>query len=142
MADEKTYEQVMAERDARKAALAAAKADQRKADMLKLAELELEHGDDAIAPVWTLEGLVVVRMPTRAEMARWREAMWAEDAKPGQRQQRKAAASPTLGDACVIYPDKATYKAMTDRRAGIADAVGAACVKLGGINEEEDAGKS
>lgn len=142
MADTKTYEEIMAERDARKAAAKAAKGEQHKTEMLKLAELEVDHGDDNIAPVWTSEGLVVIRTPTRAEMARWREAMWAEDSKASQRQQRKAGAGPALAEACVIYPDKGVYKAMCERRAGIADAVAGAAVKLGGVGEDDDAGKS
>lgn len=138
---DKTFEERMVERDARKAAAAKAREDQKQRDMLVLDGLEQEHGDDNVMPVWTAGGLVVLSRPTAGSMKRWREAMWAEKVKPAERSAIKAKAAGDLAKTCIRFPPADEYAALVDKYPGIPDAVGAEAVKFAGIVEDEEAGK-
>jgi hypothetical protein len=138
----KSYDEIVAEREARKAAAAAAKKEQAHRELMVLNDLELEHGDDNVMGVHTVGGLVVIARPRSAPMQRWREIMWSEKTKAGDRAAVKARAAGDLAATCVLYPDKQAYSAMVEKYPGVADAVGAAAVKFAGIVEEEEAGKS
>lgn len=138
MANDKTIEEIRAERDARKAALAKSKASREETELRELNRLEVEHGDENVMAVHTIGGMVVISRPKPGPMARWREMMWCEKVKPGERAAVKARAAADLAKTCVIYPESGAYAALVDQYPGVADAVGAAAVKFAGIIEEDE----
>jgi hypothetical protein len=136
------YEQRLEAREARKAVLAAEKEEQKKRELLLLDDLEQEHGDDNVRPVWTVGGLVVIRCPKPPEMQRWREALWGTKNKQSENAASRANASMALAKACVIHPPREAYEALVKRYPGIPDLVAKHCVEFAGDTEEEEAGKS
>ena len=65
---EKSIDEILKERDERKARIEAEKEARHRRDLIKLNELELEHGDENVAPVWTKAGLVVLKRPTKSQV--------------------------------------------------------------------------
>lgn len=131
---------VLAAREARKAQLAATKAEQRKRDMLKLDELEQREGDDNVRPLWTPAGLVVLRRPTLAECQRFEEAV-AQDGKRAEKAQRQVAAIAKLGRPCVIHPEASVLESWCEEFGGLPTQIGKAAAEFAAIVLEEEAGK-
>lgn len=134
----KTKEAILAERDARKEALAKAKEDRELDDLRVLNDLEIEHGDDNVRAVYSSAGMVVIGRPKPGPMQRWREAMWSEKIKPGERAAAKARAAADLAKTCIIHPTMEAYSEMCSVLTGLGDTVGAAAVKFAGIVEEDE----
>jgi hypothetical protein len=124
-------EQLRAERDARKAALQAARDEQRLADFTRLNELELEHGDDNVAAVEVqryapgLTTLVVVRALRRVELKRWRD-------KTSKDKADQNAAADEAGLCALLYPEResAEWAAICDLVPGVVTRAGLAAVQL------------
>lgn len=130
-----SYEQRMKAREERKERLAKAQDERRKADELKLDELEIEHGDENVCPVWTKKGLVVCRMPTKAECMRF------QDAQLSKHTQKQRSALEQLGRVCVLHPDQGTFETWCEEVGGIPVEVGAAVAKFAELAKEKEEGK-
>lgn len=135
---EQSIDDILAARSKRKAGIAKAQEEQRKRDLLTLNDFELEHGDENVMGVHTAGGLVVLKRPGEGAMKRWRETMWSEKIKPGERAAAKAAAAGALAKTCVLHPDRAAYEQLCTDFPGVPDAVGSAAVKFAGIVEEDE----
>jgi len=135
-----SFEERMARRDVRKAALKSAGEQRKQADMIKLDELEQEHGDDNVMPVWTSAGLVVIKRPKRIHATQFQQAV-IKDGKPEGKAQRQVDALERLARQSLLYPDFETYDAMVTDYPGIASKVGGAAARFAELASEEEEGK-
>lgn len=125
--------EIEAKRTERKAATAAARAEQYAKDLVKIDELEEQYGDGRVAimkmPSFQ-EGLptvVVLCTPQPLVYKRFRQQITiAGDDRP-----KRAEALDLLGQSCLAYPDKETYAKMREAWPAIHDGAGVEAVKLG-----------
>lgn len=122
-----------ATRAERKAAVAAARAEQYAKDLIEVNRIEEEHGDGRVAimkmPSFRdgLPTLVIVRTPQPLVYKRFRQQITnASDDAP-----RRAEAMELLATSCIVYPDKETYAKMREAWPAIHDGAGVEAVKLG-----------
>lgn len=138
-----TLEEMEAEREKRKAESARKRNEQKRADMAKLAEFELEHGDDVISYVEVeryAEGfpaLVIVRMPKPTEFKRYQQRVLRAK---GDHEQ-VAAAIVEVGDVCTLYPEREVLLQLDEARPGIREAAGGAVIQMTGAKTKQE-GKS
>jgi hypothetical protein len=124
--------EIEARRAARKAALAKQREEQYAKDLEKLDELEIKHGDGAVAPVEVpafcagLPTMAIVRAPSSDEYKRFRDRIARAQAKGPA----VVAAQDELASSCRVYPDVETYKAMCERYAGLHSSAVIAVVRL------------
>ena len=140
MSDSFSFDERMAQRAARKANQKRERDAQYRADMLKLDELEQEHGDDSVRGVFTSAGMVAIRRPKKHEIDRFTEAM-LRDGKPGQKASRQREAAEQLGRVCRIHPATEVYETMVEASPGLPHKVGTAAAEFAELIEEEEAGK-
>lgn len=130
-------ETLIAEKEARraerKAATAAARAEQYAKDLEQVDKLEEQHGDDRVG-VLTMpsfrEGLptvVVVGTPEPLVYKRFRQQI----TMASDNLQKRADAMHLLGESCLLYPDKETYAKMREAWPAIHDGVAVEAVRLG-----------
>ncbi len=125
--------EIEARRAARKDVTAKAREEQYAKDIVRVDELELEHGDDRVAVlkmpsfVPGLPTLVVVRTPEPAKFNRFRQMI----RKANQNAEMTGAAKDLLAASCVLYPDEETYGRMRESWPSIHDSVGVEAIRLG-----------
>lgn len=134
MADLKSkIAEVEARRAERKASTQTAREEQYLADLVRVDELEAEHGDDRVrvlnVPSFVpgLPTLVVVTIPTPATFKRFRQMV----RKAGHNTEQIGAAKDILASSSVVYPDEATYGRMKESWPSIHDNVGNEAILLG-----------
>lgn len=130
------------EREARKAALAEARAVQRTEDLKRVNDLEIEHGDENVAVVHVgrytpgIATLGVVRAIRKAELKRFRDRVRGD--KPDY-----SAAAEEAGLSALLYPSKDSelWKATTEAVPGFLVRLGTAAVQLSaGLEQSEGKG--
>ena len=130
------------ERAERKEALAKQKAEQQVADLARLNELEIEHGDESVATVRLgryvpgIATLAVVRCLRPAELKRYRDRVKKENAD-------NARAAEEAGMSALLYPEKGSdlWQATFAAVPGITARLGVAAVYLAaGLEQAEGKG--
>lgn len=122
-----------ARRAERKAATAAARAEQYAKDLEQIDALEEEHGEDRIAVLTMpsfrqgLPTVVVAGTPQPLVYKRFKQQIVSasDDAS------RRTDAMDLLATSCLLYPDKETYAKMREAWPAIHDGLGLEAVKLG-----------
>ena len=132
----KSLEERKAEREARVASTASAKAARRESDMHVFYDLCETRGDDDAIMVETDGRVIVIRKPTIAEIKRWREAANADGRGANI---RKAEANIQLGRACVLHPPD--YQEIVASKPAIEDVVALAAIEAAGLKLDEHGGK-
>lgn len=126
-----TLEEIEERRAARKAAAKVARDEQYAKDLEALDALEVEHGDGKVSvcelPAHTpgLPTMVVVRCPDPKVHKRFTDMV-----HKAQKHGDYGPASNLLADACVAYPDAATYTKVREVCPGIHASVAERAVKL------------
>jgi hypothetical protein len=139
MADD--FDSMMAARAARKAEAADKRKETRDAQIVKLNDIELEHGDDNVAALWAGDALVVMRRPTQSHFTYFQDMSGAggDEAEKAQRIRR---ALETLARQCLLHPDEVAFRDLCKIHVGLAVDAGNAARKLGDDAEVVATGKS
>lgn len=127
-------------RKKRKDALEREKAEQRERDLDLLDELEQEHGDDEVRPVWSDGPMVVIKRPKKPQIDRWREMVGRKTKADADAQRRREAAD-TLAKQVLLHPDKVAYNELVERWPGIPTLVAAEALAFAQMIYEEEAEK-
>lgn len=132
------YEQRMKAREARKKAASDAREAQHRADMIRLDDLEQEHGDGNVAAVAVAAtgGLVIVRRPTLSEYERYKAAV-TRAKKP----QAQTEAQKVFARKMVVHPELAAFDELAEESPGVVDRVAVEALKLADLIEAELEGK-
>lgn len=111
-----------------------AEADRKALEETVLAELEAKHGlvGKAIAPVYTLDGMIVVKRPDSVKTRHWLDKH-AENATQDELRM--------LSRPCVIYPELSVFDGMVTDRPVIVPSIATEVLKLGGLKLKELGGK-
>lgn len=131
--------EIQARRDARAKEVAEARETQLGADLEAIEALEIAEGYTNISAIEIpfTPGFPVklaVRTPEPKHLKRYRDTVKPKaDGRPGD----PVLAAQQLAAVCLAYPDKETYQALLEKRAGIDVALGVAAVKLATAQEEE-----
>ena len=140
MRDE-TIEEIQHRRAARKAAHQVAHDEQARRDLAALDELELEHGDGAVATIKTgrfapgLPTFAVVRAPSGAQYKRFVDQV----RKAGQNLEARGKAQDLLGESCLVYPrEKAERDAMLAEFPGLLVSASVEAARLADLRGEEE----
>lgn len=138
-----TNEEMMAALEALEPSADEAQASERDArTRAKFVEHARALGRKRVRLVATAAGLVVISIVgSDAAYAAFRDESRSEKSDDDLRAQIKAKAPARFGNACVIEPTQAEYRAMVAAYPGIADGVGLAALKLAGAMEVETQGK-
>lgn len=120
-------------RQERKAATAAARAEQYEKDLEKIDELESEHGDDRVGVLTMpsfrpgLPTVVVVSTPAPLVYKRFRQQI----THAGDNGVKRAEAMELIASSCVAYPERETYAKMREAWPAIHDGVALEAMRLG-----------
>lgn len=111
-----------------------AEADRKANEERVLAELEAKHGlvGKAIAPIYTLDGMIVVKKPDGVKTKNWLD----KHAQNATQDELRMISRP-----CVIYPELSTFDAMVAERPVIVPDVATEVLRLGGLRLKELGGK-
>lgn len=135
-------EAIEEQRAERKAALKAARAQQREIDLAALNDLEIEHGDDNVVAVEVaryspgLPTIVVVRSLGKAELKRFRDQTRGKNGD-------NAAAAEQAARSSLLYPakDSSEWAALCEAVPGVVVRAGVEAVHLSaGIGQAEGKG--
>lgn len=140
MTDEE-FEARMKARAERKSAAAEKRKELERSNLLKLDELEQEHGDERVAAVYAPDGrMVVVGVPKAPHMQQFREEL-GRDGKPKQVATRQREAQDTLARRSLLFPSLTEYEALCDEFPAMSLSAANAAAGLAGMSEDEEAGK-
>ena len=148
MIDAETKKRIEEARSARAAAIASAKSDasdRRELAQLKLADLGELHGHDKIAPVFTVQGHLVVYQRAEAEAVdRWQDALnrarRIKSKTIAAQDERKATSA--LVEASRVYPEREVYLEYVANDSGLPLRSSQCVVELIHLADEELEGKS
>lgn len=140
-------ERIQAQRKAIRDALDVQRVEQEAADLEAIADLEVEHGPSNVAVLRInyapgLPSLVAVRIPSKAEMKRYRDTIKPGTGRGGQLKVGDFdLAYSQIGGACIVYPPAGELRdALLDQRSAVKVEAGHAAVKLG-ESRDADEGK-
>jgi hypothetical protein len=131
---------MLAEREKRKAAAEAERKAARRASLVRLNDLELEHGDDNVRALWAGDDLVVVKRPTKPQYDCFSDkaALGNKDQEHAERM-RKALA--TLARQCLVCPDEVAFRELCKRHPSLEQDAGNQARSMGDDAEVVRAGK-
>ncbi len=136
-----SLEEIEAKRAARKAASAAARAEQYLKDLSALNDAEEKHGDGRVASLETsyyapgLPTLAVIKAPSENYYKRFCQ----QARKAGTNGEARGAAQDQLAEVCWIYPeDKEVRKAMLSEFPGLLLSVAIKAAALGELQSVEE----
>lgn len=141
MSEADDFQARMDARRKRKDEAARAKAKRRERDMLVLDDLEIEHGDDNVKPIYTTPGMVVVRRPTGSEAQQFQEEILKDAKTPARKAQAIRMATEKLARRCRLHPESDVYDEWVEGYGGIPANVGNVCAQLADIVIEDEAEK-
>ena len=130
------FEQRMQARRERKAAAQEAQEAQRMADMIRLDDLEQQHGDEAIGYVPTPLGLVILRKPTQTEYETWKA-----DTKKAKTPQGGAEVDMMFANKCLVHPPPDAYARIVEEFPGVPDKIVLLALRLAKAAADDEEGK-
>ncbi len=132
-------------RAARKAAAEAARDEQLWHDLSAIDEIEVALGDSNVAVLRLpyakdLPAAVAVRVPTLAEMKRYRDRVRpAKDGRNRDVQPDQVKPAEEIGATCRVYPtDETLFGLLCDARPGLLVQMGVRALELGSAREETE----
>ncbi len=131
----------LAARAKRKAGLKKEQVRRDKLDLVTLDDLEQEHGDDNVRPVFTSAGMVVIRKPERAWVDAFQES-YLRDGKEKIKAENRRKAAEKLARLCLIHPTPEVYAGWCDEYGGIPSNVGAEAAKFADVVLDEEREKA
>lgn len=127
-------------REARKAAAREALEEERRASLVKLDELEQEHGDDNVRAVWAGGALVAVKRPTKAQYDCFSDKAALGNKDPEHSKSIRLALA-TLARQCLLYPDEVAFRELCKAHPSLDQDAGNQARQMGDDAEVIQAGK-